>query len=592
LTLVALVLLLPLPNAAAQPSARNVYGIQTLLTPDTRSKLQLQLDWARLLVGDNGHVTQPFFPVTGSTEGPTPEAVAFVDQAYASGLNPIVRLQGEFANGTPCDPSRLRGWLQPVPDAGSGEYTDEAAAYQRFVSGLPRVDGRTLYVQVWNEPNLHYMWGGSASAAEYGRFLVQVAAGIRALGDPRVKVLNGALAPEGDIDNLQFIHEAVAAAPGFASSFDYWASHPYPKNQPPANNLHSGTALPGSRYAIDAYLLEMDALKANGVDTGSLQVVLTETGYELNDGWYPNYPIITEENRAEYTRKAFQDYWSQWPEVLTVTPFQLTDSQGSWDDFEWVFGSSGADVNGFPTQPHLQYARLLRGVGLITGSVTDEKGRPLRDVKLETSANGHRSTSVRDGTYIMIGYPGVYEITAEKRGYLSATAGQVVVTDGGTGTLNLTLVSNQTREVKNPSVETGDLSDWTAFGQADGVEPHDGQYFLGTASNCVEKDGGYYQSIAATPGKPVTVSASILTYKDGPAYMASRMGLDPHGDTDPESGNIVWSAWQRTGGGWKRVSLTVTPQTEKVTIFLQHDQNIDNLWNINGFDRIEIVESE
>src|SRR6185436_4936481 len=164
--------------------------------------------------------------------------------------------------------------------------------------------GHTLYVQIGNEPNLHESWGGAANPAEYARFLVDTATAIGAIGDARIKLLNAALAPEGDIDNLQFIAEAVRAEPRFGDTFDLWASHPYPRNQPPANNLHDGTALPGSRYAIDAYRLELAALADAGVDTTDLQVVLTETGYELGDGHFGEYPAISEENRAAYTRLA------------------------------------------------------------------------------------------------------------------------------------------------------------------------------------------------------------------------------------------------------------------------------------------------
>ena len=173
--------------------------------------------------------------------------------------------------------------------------------------------------------------------------------------------MNAGLAPQGDVDNLAFIRAAIAAEPGFGSAFDAWASHPYPHNQPPEHNLHDGTALPGSRNIIDAYLLELQTLRDAGVDTTGLRVMLTETGYELGDRWYPEYPPITEDNRAEYTRRAFADYWSRWPEVQAVTPFELSDSNGSWRPFDWVWPTSTTDDRGFPTRPHLHYARLIAG---------------------------------------------------------------------------------------------------------------------------------------------------------------------------------------------------------------------------------------
>ena len=602
LGLLTLVLAAPQPPSATADE-RNVYGIQTLVPPDSTAQTAKHLAWARALVGPGGHVTQPFYPVGQSSQNATAEAVAFVEQAYALGLHPIVRLQGDYANGTGCDPNRPVGWQRPIPDvegAAPPTYSREAAGFARFVAELPRIDGRTLYVQVWNEPNLHFMWGGAANPSEYARFFVETSDAIRALGDERIKVLNAALAPEGDVDNLQFIAEAITSEPRFRTAFDFWASHPYPHNQPPANNLHDGTALPGSRYTIDAYLLELERLRASGVDTSALRVVLTETGYKLDDDWYPHYPIITEQNRSEYIREAFDRYWSRWPEVLTVTPFNLSDPQGSWREFEWVWSSSGVDANGFPVQPRLQYARMLPGVGTVTGTVTDENGKPMRSVTVEADLNGHRAVTVSDGSYVLIGYPGTYRLSATKSGYTAPSAEGVEVTQGGIATVNFTLTgSGITRAPRNPSIESGDLSDWTAWGNADGVQqgkwfagvgPYDGEYFLGSAANCSERDGGFFQPVAATPGTPVQVSAWLLTYKEGSAPMASRIGVDPHGGTDPGSRDVVWSPWTRTGGAWRQVKLQVVPQATRMTIFLQHDQNVDNPWNISGFDRIEVVE--
>jgi hypothetical protein len=330
-------------------------------------------------------------------------------------------------------------------------------------------------------------------------------------------------------------------------------------------------------------------------------VLLTETGYKLDDDWYPAYPTIDEENRAGYIRQAFERYWSTWPEILTVTPFELSDSQGSWREFDWIWSSSGVDDHGFPMQPHLQYARMLNGVGVVTGIVTDDAGKPLRGVTVATEAGGHRATTGSDGSFVLIAYPGTYELSATRSGYGDSAPARVTVTANQTVAATFALTATLAKTPKNPSVETGDLSDWTPFGEADGVQqdewfagitPYDGHYFLGTASNCSEKDGGYFQTIGATPGSPVQVSAQVLTYKVGSEPMGSRVGVDPLGGTDPAAPSIVWSPWTRTGGAWKRVKVSATPQTNRITVFLQYDQNADNEWNINAFDRIEVASAD
>jgi Carboxypeptidase regulatory-like domain len=598
--LVLLLLVAPSsPPGRAVTAAGNVRGIHTLA--DSRSSIDDQLTWARSLVGAGGHVTQPFFGLDRTTQGPTPDAEYFVEQAYARGLDPILVLQGHFADRTGCNASGFVGWLKPAPDAPDepgASYAAEAAGYRRFVAGLPRVDGRTLYVQVGNEPNLHDIWGGAASPAEYARFFADVSAAIRSIGDPRIKILNAALAPGGSVDNLHFIAEAIGAEPRFASAFDYWASHPYPRNQPPEHNLHDGTALPGSRNTIDAYLLELAALAEHGADTAGLQVVLTETGYELGDAAYREYPAISEELRADYIRRAIEEYWPRWPEIRAVTPFELAGWHGSWKEFDWVWPSSATTEHGFPTQPRLQYARLVPGTGIVLGTALDENGFPLKDATLSSDPDGHRAVTLPDGTFVMLAYPGVYAVTAEKRGYGPATARDVVVASGQSTRLELLLPARLPAALQDGGFEAGDLSGWTRWGAVDGVQEGpwyadvaapEGERFLGTAVNCGEKDGGVQQSVAAQPSTDVTLRAWALTRKEGTAGIRNRVGIDPSGGTDPGAAGVVWSPWVETGGRWEQVGVSTRTLAERVTIFLEHDQNVANAWNISAFDGVELV---
>lgn len=580
----------------AERNVRQIKGIHTLAA--SRRDMDAQLTWARALVGAGGYVTQPFLGIDAATAGPSPDATYFVEQAYARELDPILVLQGRFVNRDGCNSSGYVGWLAPTPDDPGGGYAGEARGYAAFVAGLPRADGRTLYVQVGNEPNLHEMWGGASSPAEYARFFADVAAAIREIGDPRIRVLNAALAPEGNIDNLRFIAEAIQADPRFAGSFDDWASHPYPRNRPPASNLHDGTAGPDSRYAIDAYLLELGVLAANGVDTTAIEVVLTETGYELGDAHHAEYPAITEELRAAYIREALEQHWPRWPEVKAVTPFELSGWYGSWRSFDWVWPSSTTTAHGFPTQPRLQYARLVPGVGTVVGTALDDRGTSLKDVSIVTEPAGYGATTLADGTFILLARPGRYVLTAEKDGYSPATLGGVAVTEGQGTTVGLVLASRLAPGLANLGFESGDLTGWTTWGDVDGVQSgpwffdlaaHDGDSFLGTAVNCGAKDGGVQQSVSAEPGSAVTVSAWTLTYRDGTAAIGNRIGVDPWGGTDPRAGHVVWSPRIETDGVWQRVSVTAWAQTDRVTVLLEHDQDVLNPWNVSAFDGVELT---
>jgi|GEM_PF-4513623 len=121
--------------------------------------------------------------------------------ACARDLLPVVRI------GPPGRDNDVRD----DADAGSNffRFTALADADRRVVAGLPLRDGRAIWIEVHNEPNLCYEWvctpGTVAGdgiefqqvAHEYAVLLRDVADALHAMGDHRIKVLNGGLAPGG-----------------------------------------------------------------------------------------------------------------------------------------------------------------------------------------------------------------------------------------------------------------------------------------------------------------------------------------------------------------------------------------------------------
>ena len=306
--------------------ANSVYGMHTFFQDRCdNSYIDFQLDRVLQVGGPGAYVKQLLYWITPETPGPQSCWVHFVNAAYDRGLIPVVRLQGNHGGDA---------WIKPQPDS-PGNYATIAQAYKRVVAGLPRRDNRPLYVEVWNEPNLNEEWSGAANPVEYGQFLVSVAAALRSLGDPRIVILNGALSPGGNYNNLAFI-DAMATVPGALQAFDAWAAHPYPGNHPPEYNIHNHTAA-HPELTIDSYLLELDRLAARG--RSGLRVLLTETGYALgaNDYAFEGYAPIDEGNRADYIARALRDYWSHWPEVLGVCPYELVDPYNGWAQWDWLY---------------------------------------------------------------------------------------------------------------------------------------------------------------------------------------------------------------------------------------------------------------
>jgi hypothetical protein len=331
---------------AAGHTAHNPYGVHTfvqdLCLPEF---IDFQLDQALALVGSGGYVTQLFYRITPQTLGPDPCAVAFVNAAYDRNLVPILRLQGMW--------NPVGFWEKPDPGP-NDDYAQIAAAFARYVDGLPRRNTHPLYVSIWNEPDLWVEWSGAPNAYEYGRFFVAVSKAIRSLNDSRIRILNGAVTPA----NRTFIRRLMTV-PGFVTAFDAWASHCYPYNHPPWYNIHRRTARYGNTV-IDCYIEERDVIARYGGRTG-LKFVVTETGHGLGDNLYAfeGFPRITESNRAAYIASAFKDYWSKWPEVIAVTPFELGDPWSGWQWLDWIDYTLSLDPFHFSYTPHLQYNTVV-----------------------------------------------------------------------------------------------------------------------------------------------------------------------------------------------------------------------------------------
>jgi hypothetical protein len=306
-----------LPAAGIQ--VHNPYGIHTMMHACQEAP-GLHLEGAKMLVGNGGYVKQLFYPIDSSTTGSSQCAINYVVEAYARNLIPILRLQGRF-NGV---------WQAPDPGP-DGDYSEIAQAYANFVSGLPRRDTNPLYIEVWNEPDLWIEWSGAPNPVQYARFFMAVSQAIKQLGDARIRVINGALTP----GNTAFLDQMLRV-PGFKDAFDVWSSHCYPYNHPDSYNNHNGSARYGT-YTIDCYTQELALI--NNYGRTNVKVMLTESGYELgnNTFGFEGFSPVNETNRAAYISGAFSTYWQNWPEVVAVTPFQLSDSSGHWVNFDWVY---------------------------------------------------------------------------------------------------------------------------------------------------------------------------------------------------------------------------------------------------------------
>jgi hypothetical protein len=408
-------------------AANNPYGVHLL--PGSPPEA---LIWAKSLVGEGGYVKQFFSGISKDTQGPHPGAVAFVRRCYELGLIPICRIGTTFKNGS---------WTKPEPDA-PGDYTSFANGVKRFVEGLPRSDKYPLYIEILNEVNSKVEWSNNPNPEEYAHCLVDCAKAIRSIGDPRIKILNAGMA-----GGSEFADEMFKAVPESLWAWDVWACHCYGLNRPPEFNKHNGLK---DDITIDAYLDDLEVIKKHG--RTNVKVMITEAGYQLGEREHLEYPAIDEANRADYIVRSFRDYWSKWPEVLAVTPFQFCDP--GWRLHDWVYPDSKTDKYGRPTHAHQQYydvwnlAKPNMQLGAINGKVRESIfGTELCGATVTLNPGGHKTVTDSHGNYyfpnsydLQFLQPGdSYTLKVEARGFASQTRTNIAVRAGENTVVNFSL---------------------------------------------------------------------------------------------------------------------------------------------------------
>lgn len=140
---------------SASSGASNKFGIGLVSEGN-----QEQWNYASQLAGDGGWVLLTFAGIDNTTTEPQQSWSGAVAAVQQLGLNPVVRLSPPWGSSHYRDES---------DDALHHVYTTLAAAFKAVVSGLPRVAGQSLWVQVDNEPDLCYE---VRAPLEQGRLLV------------------------------------------------------------------------------------------------------------------------------------------------------------------------------------------------------------------------------------------------------------------------------------------------------------------------------------------------------------------------------------------------------------------------------------
>lgn len=522
-------------------AANNPYGVHTFLQDAMYPALvDMHLTWARALTGPGGYVKQLIYPIGLATSHANANWKYFVQACYDRQLIPVMRLGS----------TSYSGYWDAAPADAPGDYHSIANVIKNIVNELPKNDTIPLYIEVWNEVNNDFEWSGRANPTEYAQFFVQTAAAIHSLGNPNVKVMNAALSPGGSYGNLAFV-DAMCAVPGFVDSFDVWASHPYP-SYPPERNQHDGTLSPG-QFGIDSYLDELARIAAHG-RTG-VQVIITEGGYQGG----------AQDVRADLNMRAFRDYYSKWPEVLAVCPWEFCMPFGAGSSGEdWVQNSSTVNPDGTPTQAYPVYwavhklAKPGDSTGGISGKVTESAyGTALAGATCTLNPGGITTTTDTAGNYWFARLtPGSgYSITVSKTNYNGGSRTSLTVTAANNTVANFTLTATQNGTL------TGLVKDSISGAGLAGVNI---QLTPGSYSATTGSDGSYSisnlppssYSLQATKNGWYKYSTSGVAIGAGETtYLSFQLGPgpDPTGNylysSDLEGAGNVADGWISYSGG-------------------------------------------
>src|SRR5262249_8353127 len=131
---------------------------------------------------------------------------------------------------------------------------------------------------------------------------------------------------------------------------------------------------------------------------------------------------------------------------------------GWWEKSDWVRPSSESGPAGLPTQPRLQYARLIPDSGIIRGTTMSTIGEAVPHVEVSASDQGYRSKTASDGSFVLLVAPGRYDLALGRPGYDAEQRSGVAVQPGEIVTLDLRLTERLPSTLQNPSFEAGDLS--------------------------------------------------------------------------------------------------------------------------------------
>jgi hypothetical protein len=341
----------------------------------------------------------------------------FVDMANKYGLQIIARVD------------RPPVWARPAATSGRGpieNYNDYGDFIYTFVKHF---SGRIRYIQIWNEPNLWYEWGGVEPNARDYTTLLRLAYKRAKEADPNIVILSAPLAPTlersvralSDLDYLQQMYDA-----GAKSYFDILAANAFGQAMAPEDPPDPGV-LNFQRVVLLRRIMEQnsDADKA---------VWINEFGWNASPEDFPpaklTWARVSEQTQADYTVRGLRIARQQWNWVGVINIWYLRHVGNISPDLaEYYFRMVDVDFT-----PRLVY-RAVKAETALPGPTSGQFEETNPALKAGAKWRYEIVSAASGGQHLVAGEPGA-DLTFTFQG---TTLGLINAREPGAGNIYITI---------------------------------------------------------------------------------------------------------------------------------------------------------
>ncbi|MBK8029295.1 MAG: cellulase family glycosylhydrolase [Chloroflexi bacterium] len=312
---------IPISHAGVNPLGINTFLQQEVEPARREQQLQMiadagfvwirqQFPWEDIEIHGRGDFTDRRNDLNGDgTPDPVDAWIKYdniVDLAEQYGVQIIARLDA------------APNWSHADPQEGTFPPPDDFQDYVNYaVAVATRYQGRILYYQIWNEPNIYPEWGTQPVNPEaYTEMLCRTYTALKAVA-PEIVVIAGALSPTLALSPMnlsEFVYLQRMYDAGAADCFDVMSVQGYGFYSGPTDQRLRTTTLNFGRhtYVRDIMVANGDADKAIWISEAAWNPV-NSPDVSPDVVGRENFGAVTQEQAAAYMPQAYERAESDWP---------------------------------------------------------------------------------------------------------------------------------------------------------------------------------------------------------------------------------------------------------------------------------------